>query len=105
MYAIVEVAGFQYRVEPEQVIQVPLIEGGEGEVASVTLDRVLLVEKDGDVRVGTPTVEGASVTADVVGHGRGPKINAGKFIRRKDHRRRWGHRQDYTELKIASITG
>jgi len=103
MYAIVEVAGFQYRVEQEQVIQVPLLEGNEGD--SLTFDRVLLLENDGSVRVGTPTVDGASVTAELMSHGKGEKINAGRFLRRKDRRRRWGHRQDYTEIKIASIQG
>jgi len=101
MYAVVEVSGFQYKVEQDQVLQVPRMEVAEGD--TLTLDRVLLV-KDGDsVRVGAPTVEGAAVSAEVVSHGRGPKINAGRFMRRKDYRRRWGHRQDFTEIKIASI--
>ena len=103
MFAVVEISGAQYRVEPEQVIKVAKLEAAEGE--QVTLDRVLLVESGDDVRVGAPVVDGASVSAEVVAHGRGKKISAGRFLRRKDHRRKWGHRQDYTELRIGSIQG
>lgn len=103
MYAVVEIAGCQFRVEPEQVVRVPLMGAVEGE--TVVLDQVLML-KDGDqVKVGTPTVGGASVSAKVLSHGRTPKLKCGWYIRRKDHRRTWGHRQDYTELKIAGIRG
>ena len=103
MFAVVEVAGFQYRVEPEQVIQVPKVEGEPG--SSLVFDRVLLVGNGDDVRVGTPVVEGASVKAEVLTHDRTKKLRAGRFIRRKDHRKTWGHRQDYTEIRITGITG
>ena len=103
MYAIVECKGFQYRVEPDQVVRVPLIEGDPG--SALTLDRVLLVNDGKETRVGTPVIEGAQVKAEVVGHGRGKKIIVGKFKRRKDYRRKKGHRQDYTEIKVQSITG
>jgi large subunit ribosomal protein L21 len=101
MFAVVKVAGFQYRVEPEQVLRVPRLDVGEGD--AVTLDEVLLVQDGSDTRVGRPTVEGAQVTAAVIGHGRTPKLVAGKFKRRRKYRRHWGHRQDYTELRIEKI--
>jgi large subunit ribosomal protein L21 len=102
MYAVIRVAGFQYRVEKDQVLRVPLLQAEEG--ASVTLDDVLLVQDGSTVTVGRPLVEGASVSAQVVGHGRTPKLVAGKFKRRKKYRRRWGHRQGYTEIRIADIS-
>ena len=101
MYAVVKVAGFQYRVEKDQVLRVPRLSAGEGE--SITLDDVLLVHDGTSLKVGNPVVEGASVSAQVVEHGRGRKIVAGKFKRRIKYRRHWGHRQDYTEIKIADI--
>jgi len=103
MFAVVKVAGFQYRVEPEQVLRVPRMEAQEGD--SVTLEEVLLVQDGSETKVGRPNVEGAQVTAEVVAHGRTPKLVAGKFKRRRKYRRHWGHRQDYTDLKIASIHG
>lgn len=102
MYAVVRVAGFQYRVEKDQVLRVPLLQAEEG--ASVTLDDVLLVQDGSSVTVGRPLVEGASVSAQVIGHGRTPKLVAGKFKRRRKYRRRWGHRQGYTEIRIADIS-
>lgn len=102
MYAVIRVAGFQYRVEKDQVLRVPLLEAEEG--ASVTLDDVLLVQDGTSVTVGRPRVDGATVSAQVVGHGRTPKLVAGKFKRRKKYRRRWGHRQGYTEIRISDIS-
>jgi len=101
MYAVVKVAGFQYRVEPDQVVRVPHLEASEGE--TVTLGEVLLVADGDDTTVGRPTVEGARVEAEVVTQGRTPKLVAGKFKRRRKYRRRWGHRQDYTDLRISRI--
>ncbi len=103
MFAVIKVAGFQYRVEKDQVLRVPLLEAEEG--ATLTLDEVLLVQDGTSVKVGTPTVEGASVSAQVVEHARTPKLVAGKFKRRRKYRRRWGHRQDYTEIRIDGIEG
>ena len=101
MYAVVKVAGFQYRVEKDQVLRVPLLDVPSGE--SITLQDVLLVHDGSTVKVGSPVVDGASVSAEVVAHGRTPKLVAGKFKRRSKYRRRWGHRQDFTELKISDI--
>ncbi len=103
MYAVVKVAGFQYRVEEDQVLRVPLLSAEEG--SSLTLDQVLLVGDGASVKVGTPVVEGAEVSARILSHGRGEKLVAGKFKRRRKYRRRWGHRQDYTEIKISGIRG
>jgi large subunit ribosomal protein L21 len=103
MFAVIKVAGFQYRVEKDQVLRVPLLEAEEG--ATLTLDEVLLVQDGASVKVGTPTVEGASVSAQVMVHARTPKLVAGKFKRRRKYRRRWGHRQDYTEIRIDGIQG
>ena len=102
MYAVIKMAGFQYRVEKGQVVQVPLLNLEEG--ATLTVEDVLLISDGGTIKVGQPHVEGASVSARVLEHGRTPKLEAGKFKRRKKYRRRWGHRQDYTKLEIADIT-
>lgn len=102
MYAVIKVAGFQYRVEKDQVLRVPKLTAEEGSV--VTLDEVLLVQDGSSVKVGTPVVSGASVSAQVMTHGRTPKLVAGKYKRRKKYRRKWGHRQDFTELKISGIS-
>jgi large subunit ribosomal protein L21 len=101
MYAIVEVAGFQYRVEPDTVISVPRIEKKVGE--EVTLEQVMLVSDGEDVKIGRPFVKGAKVTGVVVSHKRDKKIVVFKFKRRKAYRRKTGHRQDLTEIRVASI--
>jgi len=101
MYAVIKMAGFQYRVEKGQVVRVPLLAAEEGD--TLTVEDVLLVSDGSAIQVGRPNVEGATVSARVIGHGRTPKLVAGKFKRRKMYRRRWGHRQDYTEIEIADI--
>jgi large subunit ribosomal protein L21 len=101
MYAVIRVSGFQYRVEKGQVLRVPLLQAEEGD--SLTLEQVLLVGDGKELKVGRPVVEGATVSAEVLGHGRSPKLVAGKFKRRRKYRRRWGHRQAYTEIKISDI--
>ena len=101
MYAVIQVAGFQYRVERGQVVRVPLLEAKEGD--SLTVDNVLLVHDGSEIKVGRPKVDGAEVTAKILEHGRTPKLVAGKFKRRKKYRRRWGHRQGFTEIEISDI--
>jgi len=101
MYAVVAFQGFQYRVSPEDRIQVPNYKAEVGE--SVTLSDVLLVGGGDDVLIGRPTVDGASVEAEVVSHLRGPKIIVAKYKRRKAYRRRNGYRSDLTELRIRDI--
>jgi large subunit ribosomal protein L21 len=101
MYAIIATDGRQYKVEEGQEIQVDLREAKEGD--KVTFDRVLLVSGGGSVKLGQPTVAGASVTAEVLGQEMGDKVYIQKIRRRKNFRRRTGHRQMYTRVRIESI--
>ncbi len=103
MYAIIDVGGRQIKVEPDQNVRVPRLEAEVG--SEVTFDRVYLVKSDGDVRIGEPLVDGAKVVGEVVAHGRGEKIVVYKYKRRKYYRRKRGHRQAYTEVRITNITG
>lgn len=102
MYAIVETCGKQYRVQEGDTITVESLKVEEGE--TVLLDKVLLLGSDNGVSVGTPYVSGASVSASVVTNGRGPKILVFKFKSKKNYRRLRGHRQNFTEIHIDSIT-
>lgn len=101
MYAIVETGGKQYRVEEGASIRVEKVEGEPEQ--SVTLDKVLLVESDDGVQIGTPYVEGAQVVANIVKQAKAPKIHVFKFKPKKRYRKRYGHRQPYTLLKIEKI--
>ncbi|MCL6430469.1 MAG: 50S ribosomal protein L21 [Anaerolineae bacterium] len=101
MYAIVETGGKQYRVAEGQVIDVEKLLAPEG--ATVSLGRVLMVADGGDVRVGTPVVEGARVEATVLDHAKGRKIRVFKYKPKIRYRRRAGHRQSYTRLRIERI--
>jgi large subunit ribosomal protein L21 len=102
MYAVVTIAGEQIRAEAGQRLRVPRLELDEGTQEDFT--NVLLVSSgDGETKIGTPTVEGASVRATVVGHGRGRKIVVFKMKRRKGYRRRNGHRQSYTEILVNDV--
>ena len=100
MFAIIETGGKQVKVEEGQSIFVEKLEVEEG--ADFTFDKVLFVGGD-SVKVGVPTIEGATVTAKVERHGRGKKINVIKFKRRKNYSRKQGHRQPYTKLTIGKI--
>lgn len=100
MFAIIETGGKQVKVEEGQTIFVEKLEAEEG--ATFTFDKVLLVGGD-SVKVGAPTVEGATVSAKVEKHGRGKKISVVKFKRRKNYKRKQGHRQPYTKLTIEKI--
>ena len=102
MYAIFEAKGKQFRAEPDGTIRMPSMDVEPGE--RLTFDRVLLAERDGgEVLVGRPAVEGASVAAEVVRHGKGEKIVVYKMKRRKGYRRKQGHRQQFTEVRIVEI--
>lgn len=102
MFAIVDIAGFQEKVEKGQKLRVPRLEAGEG--VTVTFDNVLLLSDDSSTTVGTPFVTGATVTAKVVFHGRGDKIVVTKFKRRKRfHKTYRGHRQEYTDIEIVTV--
>ena len=100
MFAIIETGGKQVKVEEGQSIFVEKLEVEAG--AEFTFDKVLFVGGD-NVKVGVPTIEGATVTATVEKHGRGKKINVIKFKRRKNYSRKQGHRQPYTKLTIGKI--
>jgi large subunit ribosomal protein L21 len=102
MYAVIETGGKQYRVTENDLLRVEKLEAEVGD--EVKLDLVLLVSTDGGVKVGAPYVDGAGVTAKVVRQAKGRKIEGFTFKAKKNERRRFGHRQFYTELKIQSIS-
>ncbi len=101
MYAIVRDRGMQYRVEPGQTLRVDLLDVEPGAV--VDFDEVLMVSNDSGVKVGAPLVEGAKVRAKVVGNIKGQKIIVFRYRNKKRYRRRTGHRQKYTNVKINEI--
>lgn len=103
MFAVIKTGGKQYRVSPGDKLRVESLDADEGE--SFDLDQVLMVGEGADVSVGSPLVSGAVVSAKVVSHGRGKKIEVIKFRRRKHYRRQMGHRQNYTEIEIVSVNG
>ena len=101
MYAIFEAKGKQFRAERDEVLRMPSLKADPGE--KVTFDQVLLAERDGKIIVGQPTVDGASIAAEVVRHGRGEKIVVYKMKRRKGYRKKQGHRQNFTEVRVTDI--
>lgn len=103
MYAVIKTGGKQYRVAEGDVLKVEKLSTAAGE--SVEINDVLLIVNGEELKVGAPVIEGAKVTAEVVAHGRGPKIKIIKFKRRKHHLKQMGHRQWFTELKITGIAG
>jgi large subunit ribosomal protein L21 len=100
MFAVIKTGGKQYRVTAQDMLDVDKIEAQPGE--AIKFEEVLLVGGDA-VTLGTPTVAGASVAAEVVEQGRGPKIIAFKKRRRKNSRRKRGHRQQFTRVRITEI--
>jgi large subunit ribosomal protein L21 len=103
MYAVIKTGGKQYKVAPGEKLKVEQIPADVG--AEVILDQVLLVGDGSSIRLGQPTVAGATVKATVLSHGRGEKLQIFKMRRRKHYQRHQGHRQGYTELKIDGIVG
>jgi large subunit ribosomal protein L21 len=101
MYAVIVTGGKQYKVAEGEFLKVEKLEVATGE--TISFDRVLLVGNGEDVKIGAPVVEGAKVTAEVVGQGRHDKVTIIKFRRRKHHMKRQGHRQWFTEIKITGI--
>jgi large subunit ribosomal protein L21 len=101
MYAIFRTGGKQFRAEPGMSIRIPSLDVEPGE--SVTFGEVLLGASDNGVTIGVPLVDGAAVTAEVVAHGKGEKIIVFKHKRRKNYRRKQGHRQKYTEVRINEV--
>ncbi len=102
MYAVIETGGKQYRVAPGDVIDVELV-AATGKKNNVSFDRVLLVSGDSGVQVGAPVVDGAKVTGVLVDEIRGPKILVFKKKRRKGYKRKRGHRQDLSRVRIEKI--
>lgn len=102
MYAVIESGGKQHRVTEGESLKLEKIDAATGD--TVEFDRVLMLGGD-EIRVGTPLLDGAKVTAEVVDHGRHAKVKIVKFNRRKHHRKETGHRQWYTEVRITGISG
>ncbi len=103
MFAIVSIAGQQFKVEEGNQIFVHRLAASEGD--RLTFNDIHLVDNGGNVRVGTPVVTGASVSASVVGHFKGDKVIVFKKKRRKGYRVKKGHRQQFTKIKIEAING
>ena len=101
--AIFKTGGKQYRISTGDKLRIDRIAGDEG--AGIEFDEVLLVGTGDGVKVGTPTVSGAKISAEIVRQGKGPKLIVYKFRRRKNYRRERGHRQHFTEVKITGIAG
>jgi large subunit ribosomal protein L21 len=101
MYAVVRTGGKQLRVEPGAQVRVEKLPGQVGD--SVELPEVLLLGGEGEARVGTPLVSGARVVGTITAQARGPKLTIFKMKRRKRYRRRTGHRQAYTEIRVERI--
>ena len=104
MYAIIEDQGRQYTVTEGEILEVDLKKDAT-EKESIVFERVLMVRDDSETRVGTPTVAGAKVVATILGEHKGPKVVVRKFKRRKNYRRKQGHRQKYTRIRIDAIEG
>ncbi len=101
MYAVIKTGGKQYRVAKDDVLVIEKIEGEAG--SEVEFTEVLMIGGNGTPKIGTPTVPGAKVTAELVEQTRGPKLIAFKKRRRKNSRRKRGHRQDLTKVRITNI--
>jgi len=103
MYAVIKTGGKQYRVAKDDVLVIEKIEGEAG--SEVEFTEILMIGGNGAPKIGTPTVPGAKVTAELVEQTRGPKLIAFKKRRRKNSRRKRGHRQDLTKVRITNIIG
>ncbi|HPE86259.1 MAG: 50S ribosomal protein L21 [Bacteroidia bacterium] len=101
MYAIVDIAGQQFKVEKGQQIFVHRLEGEEG--GNIQFDKVLLLDHEGSIKVGTPVVEGASVSAKIIAHLKGDKVLVFKKKRRKGYQKMNGHRDYLTKIAIEEI--
>jgi len=101
MYAVIQTGGKQYRVAEGEIIRVELL--GKELKEAFAFDRVLLVDNEGELKVGTPTLDGATVTAEVICHDRRKKVFIFKKKRTTTYQRTQGHRQGYTEVRITGI--
>jgi large subunit ribosomal protein L21 len=103
MYAVVKIKSQQFRVTPDTTLQVPLLADEVG--ATLSFDEVLMLSDGTSIKVGNPIVAGAAVKAEVLAHGLSRKIVIFKKRRRKNYRRKTGHRQPFTQIRITGITG
>ena len=103
MYAVIETGGKQYRVQEGDVLTIEKLNVEAGD--KVTFDKVLVLAEEGGLKVGAPYVEGAAVTGEVVENGKGKKVIIFKYKAKKDYRKKQGHRQPYTMVKIESLGG
>ena len=103
MYAVIKSGGKQHRVSAGQKVKVERLSADVGD--SIVINDVLMVGSGGDVKIGTPTVAGATVQCKVVAHGLGDKIRIFKMRRRKHYQKHQGHRQGYTELEVTAVNG
>jgi len=103
MYAIVKTGGKQYKAEANELIIVEKLEGEPG--TKIELDAIVMVCDGAKVKLGSPFVSGANVKAEIVRQGKGPKINAFNYKAKKNERKRWGHRQPQTTLKVLEVVG
>ncbi len=101
MYAIVNINGIQTRVTPDEVVTIPRLAGDPGQ--KLTFENVLLLADGDSITVGQPYVKGAALQAEVVDHLRGPKLKIFKFKRRREYRRRKGHRDELTRIRVTAI--
>ena len=101
MHAVFQIGGFQFAAEEGETVRVPLLDAEAG--STVDIDEVLMLKNDGDAVIGTPLVENAKIEAEVVGHGKDDKVLVYKYKRRTKYRKRHGHRQDFSEIKINRI--
>ena len=102
MYAVIKTGGKQHKVAEGEILKVEKLKATEGEPVDIT--DVLLIEKDGEVTLGSPFIEGAKVTAKILRHGKEDKVTIIKMKRRKDYRNKQGHRQNYSEIQIEQIS-
>ena len=102
MYAVIKTGGKQHKVAEGEILKVEKLKASEGEPVDIT--DVLLIEKDGKVTLGSPFIEGAKVTAKILRHGKEDKVTIIKMKRRKDYRKKQGHRQNYSEIQIEQIS-
>lgn len=103
MYAIIQTGGKQYKVAEGEILKIEKLEGGAGD--KLTLDQVLMIKDESGTRIGTPIVKDALVTVEVIEQGREKKIIVYKYKKRKNYRRKQGHRQAYTKIKVEKIEG
>ena len=102
MYAVIKTGGKQHRVSEGEMLSVEKIVGNKGD--EVVFSEVLMVAKEGDVRIGTPVLEGAKVIGEILAQTKGKKINVFKMKRRKGYHKKTGHRQQLTSMKIKAIS-